>query len=197
MTADRAAPAPAPLPGVILAAGRSSRMGRPKALLVLDGAPCLDRLVATFHAAGLTPVVVVASGAALAHAQTLIGVVAIEGDAGQPMIDSLARALKACGDAAGVVVQPVDAAFTTPRAVRALIDGFAGRSRVLTSDGAPGHPVLAAARAFPAILARAEGGLRAVLTAEPAELVPFDDPRILADLDTPADVARWTTPPPE
>jgi CTP:molybdopterin cytidylyltransferase MocA len=54
--------------------------------------------------------------------------------------------------------------------------------------------VLVARALFPAIAARPEGGLRALLEQSPVQRVPFDDERILADLDTPEDVARWMNP---
>src|SRR5216117_3558634 len=45
---------------IVLAAGRSSRMGRAKASLPLDGADTfLTRIVRTFHAAGIDDVIVV------------------------------------------------------------------------------------------------------------------------------------------
>ena len=44
--------------GVVLAGGRSSRMGRDKALLEIDGCTLLDRAVALLHEAGAATVIV-------------------------------------------------------------------------------------------------------------------------------------------
>ena len=50
------------VPGVILAGGRSSRMGRPKALLPVDARDTfVSRLARTLRAAGVAEVVVVAA----------------------------------------------------------------------------------------------------------------------------------------
>lgn len=199
--------------GIILAAGRSSRLGRAKALLEIDGETALARLARAFAEAGLEPVVVVASGEVLEVAREIPDVWVIAGAPEASMIDSMARgieALRARGlDAA--VIQPVDAPFTTSALIRRLLPpgrplsgpaaagaGAVGppllRARVPVVRGEPGHPVLVPARMFPGILARPEGGLRALIGpggSEPAEEVPVDDARVLADLDTEADVARW------
>ena len=47
------------IPAVVLAAGHSSRMGRAKATLPLDGDTFLSRIVRTFVAAGVDDVIVV------------------------------------------------------------------------------------------------------------------------------------------
>ncbi|MCK6549890.1 NTP transferase domain-containing protein [Myxococcota bacterium] len=186
--------------GVILAAGRSSRMGAPKALIPIEGRAIVDRLVEVYTAAGLTPVVVVASGAVQTHLAragdgSALGVrstvVIVEGDPSAPMIGSLARGITALTGVDGAIVQPVDAPFTTVEMISALTAGPSGRSRVLTSNGAPGHPVLVARALFDVIATEPDGGLRRLLEREPAEVVPFEDPRILADLDRPEDVHRW------
>ncbi|RPJ45469.1 MAG: hypothetical protein EHM19_05345, partial [Candidatus Latescibacterota bacterium] len=48
-----------PIAAIILAAGASSRMGRPKALLPLGGRTCLERVIGTCRGAGLSPIHVV------------------------------------------------------------------------------------------------------------------------------------------
>jgi CTP:molybdopterin cytidylyltransferase MocA len=179
--------------GVIVAAGRSSRMGRPKAMIELEGEMILVRLVKVLQEAGLDPVIVVASGEAMdAALMELSGVVLVEGDPDTEMIDSIAHGIDRAGPlAAGVVVQPVDAPFTTKAMVDALIEGDPGRARVLASGGVAGHPAYVPRSAFAAVHARPKGGLRAVLEEAGATFVAWDDQRVLADLDTPEDLARW------
>ena len=47
------------IPAIVLAAGKSTRMGRPKATLPLAAETFLSRIVRTFHHAGVDDVVVV------------------------------------------------------------------------------------------------------------------------------------------
>ncbi len=44
---------------IIVAAGSSSRLGRPKQLVMIDGEPLLQRAIRIAHEAGAAPVVVV------------------------------------------------------------------------------------------------------------------------------------------
>lgn len=179
--------------GVLLAAGRSSRMGRAKALLTFEGATVLARLVDVFRASALEPIVVVAGPDTVAAARRISSVRVVEGDSNAPMIDSLARALETLSDRDGAVAQPIDAPFTTTTMIQRLIAGPLGQARVLAYRGAPGHPVLIPERLFKTISERPDGGLRQVLAQEPTARVEQDDERVLADLDTPADLTRWSS----
>lgn len=165
--------------GVILAAGTSSRMGSSKALLSIGGEPALVRLVRIFSEAALAPIVV-------AGMEEVPGAIRVPG--GEQMIDSLAHAIEAIPeDAEAAVVQPVDAPFTTVEAITALI-ARSDQARVLAFEGTPGHPVLVPRSLFAGIAARPKGGLKTLLGG--AELVSWDR-SVLADLDTPADLAVW------
>src|SRR5512146_2769157 len=74
--------------GIVLAAGRSSRMGRPKAGLELDGRTFLERCVSLLQEGGCRAVVVVVAAGA---APDLPGdvVQAVNPDAGSQQIDSI------------------------------------------------------------------------------------------------------------
>lgn len=182
----------AKIAGLILAAGQSRRMGEPKALLHLGGRPILDGLLEVYRASRLDPVIVVASGPVLVAAAERPGIVLVPGDPEAPMIDSVARGVAMIpARHSAVVVQPADAPFTVEEMIAALKMGDVSRSRALCHQGRPGHPVLVSRSAFPAIMERPAGGLRAILSQLEIELVEWPDPRILADLDTPDDVARW------
>jgi molybdenum cofactor cytidylyltransferase len=169
--------------GIVLAAGRSSRMGSSKARLILDGEPWVARLVRVFREAELHPIVVV--GAPELAALTDARVVA--GDPAE-MIGSLAHGIEALPDSTdAVVVQPVDAPFTSVEAIRALT-ADPSRLSVLSHGGEPGHPVLVPRSLFTAVRARPQGGLRTLL----AQAVQVEwDRSVLADLDTPEDLVRW------
>ena len=178
------------LAGVIVAGGRARRLGQPKGLVLVGDRPLLAVLVEQFERARLAPIVVVATGETLVLAQTLEGIVAVPSDPAAEMIDSVARGLAHVpADWAGAVVQPVDAPFTTAEMIVRL--GGGERPRILCHQAVPGHPVMLPARFFPRVAARPEGGLRALLAESEVELVEWPDPRVLADLDTPADLEAW------
>lgn len=165
--------------GILLAAGRSSRMKRNKALIEIDGEPIVVRLVRIFREAGLEPVLTVGI--------EVQGATPIDGVSDGEMIDSLAKAVAAVpADVDAAVVQPVDAPLTSVEMIGALTRGAEEEPRVLTFRDAPGHPVLVPRRLFAAILARPQGGLRSLL--DGAEPVPWAGDEILLDLDTPEDL---------
>jgi molybdopterin-guanine dinucleotide biosynthesis protein A len=85
--------------GIVLAGGRSSRMGRDKALLTLDGHTLLDAAIARLRQAGATRVLV--SGDRPAHDGVPDHV------PGLGPVGGLASVLKRCPDGLAVVV-PVD-----------------------------------------------------------------------------------------
>src|SRR5262249_42089392 len=120
------------------------------------------------------------------------GVVLVEGDPDAPMIDSIAHGIDRAGPLAiGAVVQPVDAPFTTKAMIDALLAGELAKPRALANGGTPGHPAYVPRSLFDAVRARPEGGLRGIFDRNGLTLVPWEDKRVLADIDTPDDLARW------
>lgn len=177
--------------GVLLAAGQSSRLGQPKAALRVGGKPALLRLIDVYTRAGLAPLLVVAQGEAAALAAERPAARLVMGDPHAQMIDSLARALALVPPVSGVVVQPVDAPFTTENMIHRLLEGAAGEAAVLAHGGAPGHPVFVPASLFRRVSQRPEGGLRTVLAEQGPRKIEWQDRRVLADLDGPDDLAAW------
>lgn len=184
--------------GIVLAGGRSERMGRPKALLEIEGVTFLERAVRALRAAGCAEVVVVLPPGAQAageEAESAGGRVAWTG--GGEQIDSLRAGLRALGQAVeAVVVHPVDHPLVQPETVAALIAAFRARGApivVPVCAGERGHPVLFSSRVFSELLAgRGPEGARSVVYAHDAELeeVTVEDRGVLADLDTPDEYRR-------
>ena len=167
--------------GIVLAAGGSRRMGRPKALLDWRGAPLVAGHVAAL-AAVCDRVRVVLGGHAPRVEEALpagVEVVMNPRWAETGMSDSLALALEDLPEGAWALVTPVD----LPPAPRALLEALleAGAPAVPTAMGRDGHPVLIEAGAVRRRLKEAplDGAL---LT---ARRVPVDWEHTLTNANTP------------
>jgi molybdenum cofactor cytidylyltransferase len=187
-------------PGVILAAGRSTRFGRSKALLPVEssGPSFVARLISRFRSASVDHVVVVGRPddvllQAAVAAATARFVPNLDADRGQ--LSSLLAAIDAIEEPAvrGVIVMPVDIPLISVDTIAAVRDAFlAGASPIAraTYRGRHGHPVLFGSAVFNE-LRRADSntGAKIVVRAHEGEVldVEVDDPAVLRDVDTPQD----------
>lgn len=180
---------------VLLAAGRSRRMGAFKPLLPFGGVSVVEACVDALRGAGVAEVVVVVGHrgdevrAALAH---LHGVrFALNESAGSEMGVSVARGVESLsGEAAAALVALVDQPAVPPAEIRRLFDErrrTGARLVVPEWRGRGGHPVLVdlAFREELLTLVPAEG-LRALFDAHRAEVlrVPAGSPYVTRDMDT-------------
>lgn len=135
---------------VVLAAGGSARMGRPKMLLPLPGGTVLATAVARLLEAPLDRVVVVLGheAAEVRKGAGLPGdprVLVVENPAWRGgMATSLQKGLLACPEASAVLVALGDQPGVEPAVVRRLVEAWRGGSRlaVPVAGGRAGHPVL-------------------------------------------------------
>jgi molybdenum cofactor cytidylyltransferase len=196
---------------VVLAAGGSTRMGRPKQLAELDGRPLLAHVLAALDGgsggleerSGSPPVdrVVVALGGAagavlerveLGRAEPLV----VEGWAAG-MGHVLASALASAGDGWGAVVvllgdQPLVSGGAVARVVEAWRSG-AGPVVTATYGGRPGHPKLFDRRLLPDLLRlTGDTGARDLVAAHPdwVSQAEVGDLGSDADVDVEADLDR-------
>ena len=184
---------------VVLAAGLSRRMGRPKLLLDLGGAPVIRLSVERIIAAGLDEVIVVTPPDAAGIAAALDGLAvryAVNADPAAGQATSVVAGIRALApetDAALIALgdQPTLPADVIPALVRARAD--TGRPIAApVYRGERGNPVLFAADMFPELCALSgDRGARGVIERDAARvaLVPFDV-AMPPDLDTPEDYAR-------
>jgi len=189
--------------GVVLAAGRSERMGNPKALLDFRGRPFLVAVLEALEAIDLKHRVVVLGPDSGRIRPQIAGhsCILIENpDPDTGPIGSLRLALGAL-DAVrptALLAWPVDVPHVRIVTVERLIDTFerTGAAVVLPAFGERrGHPVIWSARLFPELQtsdAATREGARAVLHAHEAEVVQVavDDPAVIEDIDTPEDYER-------
>ena len=190
---------------VILAAGHSSRMGRPKALLPhRDGATTFVRHAITeITSAGLPIVLVVGRRADVALEREVVAsgarfVTNEQPDRGQ--LSSLHAALdvlrrdEPAADA--VLVMPVDVPLVTAQTLRTVIGAArATRSRIVRAvhRGVHGHPVIFKRVLFDELRgADPTLGAKVVVRADPHRVldVEVDDHGVVEDVDTPDDYER-------
>jgi CTP:molybdopterin cytidylyltransferase MocA len=185
---------------LVLAAGGSTRMGRPKQLAELDGRPLLAHVLEAVEASPVDRVVVALGGAAdevldrveLGRAEPLV----VEGWAagmGHVLASALAQA---GGDWAAVVVLLGDQPLVPGRAVARVVEAWragAGPMVTATYDGRPGHPKLFDRRLLPDLLRlTGDTGARDLLAAHPDRVhrVEVGDLGSDADIDVEADLER-------
>ncbi|MFI8462018.1 NTP transferase domain-containing protein [Kitasatospora sp. NPDC085464] len=194
---------PAPVAALVLAAGGGRRLGgRPKALIRYGGRPLVEHAVAVVRAGGCADVTVVlgAAGEQVRATAHLPGCRLVANpDWAGGMGSSLRAGLAALPPgASAVLVMLVDTPGVTPAAVARLLAAHRAGAELAAAayDGRRGHPVLIGARhvAEAAEGARGDAGARALLTAHAAEVVLVEcaDVAVPDDLDTPADLARWS-----
>ncbi|WP_036142847.1 NTP transferase domain-containing protein [Lysobacter sp. HA18] len=117
-----------PFTGIVLAGGRSSRMGRDKAMLVLDGRTLLDRAIGVLRYAGATQVLV--SG----DRPDYHGITDITPGAGP--VGGIASVLPHVGDGPMVVI-PVDLPRLDVDAIQLVVGALADARAVFFE----GHPL--------------------------------------------------------
>jgi molybdenum cofactor cytidylyltransferase len=192
------------IPVVILAAGKSTRMGRPKALMPAgNGETFLSRIMRTFLEAGVDDIVVVLGHQAEAivqavEARSTTARFVLNPDYETGQLSSLLAGL-AVVDRPGVqacLVTLVDVPFVTAATVRAVMERYREAHAPIVrpvSGSRHGHPVLIDRSLFPLLRAADPGaGAKPVIRAHASTAgdVPVDDDGAFLDIDTPADFER-------
>ena len=193
---------------ILLAGGRSSRMGGIKALLPLpllaDGGACsvLEALARLYRAAGLPDMLVVSgyhADAVEEAARALSLAVARNAHPEQGMFSSVRTGLRAAPpDCDAFFIHPVDIPLVRPQTLRLLADTALSRSPgaplavlIPRHNGEEGHPPLLPAVFRNTVLSyKNNDGLRAALSALPRRPVDTTDSCVLEDMDSPRDYAR-------
>jgi molybdenum cofactor cytidylyltransferase len=186
---------------IILAAGPSSRMGRPKQLLEIDGQPLLLRVVEAALGSPAWPVVVVlgANGDAIRPVLARRPVLIAENSAwpegmassiraGVTTLQQFSRGLDAA------VIALCDQPAFSAEVIAALVAAQRNSGRSIVAAHYAGR------HAAPALFLRehfhtlahltGEEGARALLNDHPERVAGIDLPALALDLDTPEDVQR-------
>jgi CTP:molybdopterin cytidylyltransferase MocA len=182
---------------IVLAAGASSRIGRPKALLTVEGDTFATRIAATARAAGVARVVYVLGpphGDAVRAALPADSAVAWNPDPARGMLTSIQAGVRALQhDVDAALIWPVDQPLVSVATVRLLVAAPQQTIAVPQHGSRGGHPVRIPRALFDQLLALApDEGLRGLLQrhADRVLRIAVDDPRAVEDIDTEADYRR-------
>jgi molybdenum cofactor cytidylyltransferase len=210
---DRDRPTLRGLAMVVLAAGKSARMGSPKALAEFEGRPLLEHLLSPGLLRELDDLVVVLGH----HADALRPLVdrlgyrhVVNPDPDRGRTGSVQTGLRAIGRGVrGVFVQPVDCPIISPATLLGLAAALGDADVVIPScRGRHGHPPLVAATLIPRILAAGpDQPFRDLLQGQVGRIsnpsyearcrfLEVDDPGVLVNIDRPEDLEQLTLLPP-
>jgi molybdenum cofactor cytidylyltransferase len=190
----------AEIAGVVLAAGRATRMGGKKVVRPIGGQPMVVRVVDAALASRLASVTVVVGHDADEVRAALAGrpVRIVENPSfADGLSTSLRAGLQALGHAQdGAMFLLADQPFVTAELIDRLVETFSLSGQAIVrpeAEGRPGNPVLFAASLF-AELSRESGdrGGREVIERhrDQVRLVEVSDPRVCLDIDSPEDYER-------
>jgi molybdenum cofactor cytidylyltransferase len=187
---------------IILAAGDSTRMGYPKALLPIGNGTFLTRILGIVQEIGLaTPVIILGRAASVIHPtiQNWPAKIKINPDPDRGQLSSIQLGLASLGASAqACMIWPVDHPAVSAELVRSLAQLFIESECVLA------FPKFEEKRGHPAIFHRSvfREFLKAPLEEGPKKIIlrylqdtaefPTDESAVVQDIDTPADYEALT-----
>jgi molybdenum cofactor cytidylyltransferase len=182
---------------VILSAGESSRMGRPKALLPIEGQTFIQRIVSTLKRTRVARIIVVLghnSKQLAAAMQPLQAEILHNPDYRLGQLSSLqvaVRKLQSEMDCDGILMHLVDHPYIDAALVDRMIQSFYDSQMLIVVPhwrGKRGHPVIFSRKLFDELLAAPiDQGAKAVVNAHRAETLEIEtqEEGINLDIDTP------------
>lgn len=195
-----------PVAALILAAGGSSRLGQPKQLLSIAGESLVLRAVRTATESGCAPIALVV-GSLRAEIEAEVGdapVLIVPNEqwtlgVGTSIRAGLRALLEAQPDLQSVVLLTCDQPFVDRTTLTRLIDKQRTSSKAIIASSYAdtlGIPALFARSCFEELLALPDdSGAKPMIEARLAEVASIAFPRGGIDLDTPADLERFSPVP--
>lgn len=184
--------------GIVLAAGESSRFGRPKQLLEWRGKPFVRHSAEAALTAGLSPVVVVTGACAEQVEAALQGLpvtICRNPDWQSGQSASLQCGLRALPPKTGAALFLLaDQPQVTPIVLRALVERHSRDLSPILAPQAQGrraNPVLFDRQTFAALMElRGDVGGRAIFSKFPVAYLPWHDESLLVDVDRVEDLEK-------
>jgi molybdenum cofactor cytidylyltransferase len=184
--------------GVVLAAGMATRMGRLKQLLPIDGRTAIERIAETFSRCLDDVVVVLGHRAAEIKAVLASYPVRCQMNPSyrQGMLSSVQCGISSVQEADAYVLGLGDQPGVGQEVIEELLQrAWCVKHGIIIPcwDEKRGHPILLKARYRKEIISLpTDQGLNAVTRGHPEDTleIPFSDPEIIEDMDTPADYRR-------
>jgi molybdenum cofactor cytidylyltransferase len=186
---------------VILSAGESSRMGKPKALLPVGDDMFVEKIVSAFKKTEVAKILVVLGR----HVDEIRPAIArlpvqivVNTDYKRGQLSSLQTAIRFLEgeDVEAILVHLVDHPFVNPELVDQMVQSFRASNALIVVPrykGRRGHPVLFSRELFPELLAASlQVGAKEVVHAHRSETLEIEttEEGITIDIDTPEEYRR-------
>ncbi len=180
---------------IVLAAGESSRMGTPKALLRVGGKTFIRHIIDVLNSSEVEKIVVVLGANAEENRKELAGLDVTVANNPNYTAGQLSSVLKGIETVEpfspdGILLQPVDNPMVNTEVINALVAKFSETSCPIalpTFKGKRGHPVLFSAKLFGELKnAPPDVGARSVVWSHAAEIVELEtkDEGVICNIDT-------------
>lgn len=182
---------------VVLSAGESSRMGRPKALLPIDGRTFIEKIVDALEKSSVAKVMVVLGHNAdemIQRIEHLPVEILVNPDYKLGQLSSLqvaVRRLEREPDCDGMLVHLVDHPYVNTELVQTMIKRYEDTGKLIVVpryNGKRGHPVIFSRKLFSELLAApVDQGAKAVVNAHRDDTLEIDTEAegVTVDIDTP------------
>jgi molybdenum cofactor cytidylyltransferase len=182
---------------VVLSAGESSRMGRPKALLPIDGQTFIEKIVGALKKSSVAKVMVVLGHNAdemIQRIEHLRVEILVNPDYKLGQLSSLqvaVRRLEREPDCDGMLVHLVDHPYVNTELVQTMIKRYEDTGKLIVVpryNGKRGHPVIFSRKLFSELLAApVDQGAKAIVNAHRDDTLEIDTEAegVTVDIDTP------------
>jgi len=181
-----------PISAILLAAGGSNRLGKPKQLIPWRGTTLLNYTISEIEKSGITDIILVLGASAETITESLINSqlrIVINTNWRSGKASSINAGMKALdAETECVMIFLCDQPYIYAKLINRLLKAGQGSQAAIIApgvDGKPGNPVLFKKSTFEAFskLHGEEGGKK-LFNKFKMELIPWRDERILLDMDT-------------